>query len=200
MNEERKDTSIGLRNKFISDSNYSTDVLNRMYENQEKAEKAFQYSGSVSDAVEYEKNSMITSYISGMNKAIKAHPKEEQRNGRAYLLKNLSRWNYENTVTQEKMLGSLGDSTVNKDIIFEDLPGSELEWTVDKKKYVYQMTPQEYTKYINDYLTVIENARKQCGGNTAENYEIAKATAKDFMSNYKKKTLKERYLSKAVAK
>lgn len=200
MNEERKDTSIGLRNKFISDSNYSTDVLNRMYENQEKAEKAFQYSGSVSDAVEYEKNSMITSYISGMNKAIKALPKEEQRNGRAYLLKNLSRWNYENTVTQEKMLGSLGDSTVNKDIIFEDLPGSELEWTVDKKKYVYQMTPQEYTKYINDYLTVIENARKQCGGNTAENYEIAKATAKDFMSNYKKKTLKERYLSKAVAK
>ena len=200
MNESRKDTSFGLRNKFVSDSNYSTDVLNRMYENQEKAEKAFQYSGSVDDAVEYEKNSVITSYISGMNKAVKALPEEEQRNGRAYLLKNLNSWNYEDTASQSNMLSSLADSTVSKDCIFSELPSSTLEWTVDKQKYVYQMTPEEYHKYISDYLTVIENARRHYGGDSVESYEAAKDAAKDYMSDYKKNVLKEQYLSKATAK
>ncbi len=200
MNESRKDTSFGLRNKFVSDSNYSTDVLNRMYENQEKAEKAFQYSGSVGDAVEYEKNSVITSYISGMNKAVKALPEEEQRNGRAYLLKNLNSWNYEDTASQSNMLSSLADSTVSKDCIFSELPSSALEWTVDKQKYVYQMTPEEYHKYISDYLTVIENARRHYGGDSVESYEAAKDAAKDYMSDYKKNVLKEQYLSKATAK
>ena len=201
MNDSRRDTSIGLRNKFISDSNYSTDVLNRMYENQEKAEKAFNYSGSVSDAIEYEKNSVITSYISGMNKAVKALPEDEQRSGRAYLLKTLNSWNYENTTSQSNMLNSIdGSATVSKDVIFSELPSSSLEWTVDKQKYVYQMTPQEYHKYISDYLTVIENARRHYGGSTVESYEAAKEAAKDYMSDYKKNTLKKQYLRKAVAK
>ena len=200
MNDSRRDMSLGLRNKFISDSNYSTDVLNRMYENQEKAGRAFDYSGSVGDAVEYEKNSIITSYISGMNKAIKALPEEEQRNGRAYLLKSLNSWNYENTTSQSKMIKSLGDSTIDKDAIFSEMPSSELEWTVDKQKYVYQMTPQEYYKYFNEYLGAIENARRAKGKNTVESYEDAKERAKKYMSEYKKNVLKKKYLDKAVEK
>lgn len=199
MNEERIDTSIGLRNKFISDSNYSTDVLNRMYENQEKAEKTFQYSGTIDTAIEYEKNSIITSYISGMNKAVKALPKDEQRNGRIYLLKSLNNWNYKNTASQTNMLSSLDGSTISTDIIFDELPSSTLEWTVDKQKYTYQMTPQEYHKYISDYLTVIENARKLYGCNSIESCEMAKEAAKEYMSEYKKTVLKGQYSSKAVA-
>ena len=198
MNDSRRDTSIGLRNKFISDSNYSTDVLNRMYENQEKAEKAFNYSGSVSDAIEYEKNSVITSYISGMNKAVKALPEDEQRSGRAYLLKALNSWNYDDSTSQLSMLSSLDGSTVSKDVIFSELPSSSLEWTVDKQKYVYQMTPQEYHKYISDYLTVIENARRHYGGSTVESYEAAKEAAKKYMSDYKKTVLKSKCLDRAT--
>lgn len=200
MNDSRRDISIGLKNKFISDSNYSTDVLNRMYENQEKAEKAFNYSGSVSDAVEYEKNSIITGYISGMNKAIKALPEDEQRNGRAYLLRKLNGWNYDNTKSQSGMLSNLEGLTISKDVIFSELPSSSLEWTVDKQKYVYQMTPLEYHQYISDYLEAIENARRHCDGNTIEDYEEAKEAAKDYMSDYKKNVLKEKYLRKATAK
>lgn len=200
MNEERKDTSIGLRNKFISDSNYSTDVLNRMYENQEKAEKAFTYSGTIDTAIEYEKNSIITSYISGMNKAVKALPKDEQRNGRIYLLKALNSWNYENTASQTNMLSSLDGSSISTDMIFDELPSSTLEWTVNKQKYVYQMTPQEYHKYINDYLTAIENARKQYGCDSVESCEMAKEAAKEYMSKYKKGILKNQYFTKAVEK
>lgn len=200
MNESRKDTSFGLRNKFVSDSNYSTDVLNRMYQNQEKAERAFNYSGSVGDAVEYENNSIITSYISGMNKAIKALPEEEQRNGRTYLLKSLNSWNYEDTASQLNMLSNLDGQTIDRNAIFDTLPSSTLEWTVDKQKYVYQMTPQEYHKYISNYLAIIENARKHYGRNTVESYETAKTATNKYMSEYKKNVLKRQYLSKATAK
>jgi N12 class adenine-specific DNA methylase len=200
VSDSRRDASLGLRNKFISDSNYSTDVLNRMYDNQEKAERAFNYSGSVGDGVEYENNSIITSYISGMNKAIKAMPEDKQRNGRAYLLRNLSNWNYENTASQSNMLSNLDGQAIDRNAIFDTLPSSSLEWTVNKQKYVYQMTPQEYHKYISDYLTVIENVRKRYGRDTVESYEAAKTAANKYMSEYKKSILKRQYLSKATAK
>lgn len=135
-----------------------------------------------------------------MNKAVKALPKDEQRNGRIYLLKALNNWNYENTASQTNMLSSLDGSTISTDIIFDELPGSTLEWTVNKQKYVYQMTPQEYHKYISEYLTVIENARKQYGSDSVESCEKAKEAAKGYMSNYKKTVLKRQYFSKATAK
>lgn len=198
VNDSFGDALLGLRNKFISDSNYSTDVLNKMYDNQEKAERAFDYSGFVRDAVEYEKNSFITSCISGMNKAVKALPEKEQRNGRAYLRKTLNGWEYENTVSQPNMLSSLDGQRIYRNVIFDTLPYSALEWTVDKQKYVYQMAPQEYHIYVGNYLTVIENARKYYGVNTIESCEAAKAAANKYMSEYKKSVLKRRYLSKAV--
>lgn len=135
-----------------------------------------------------------------MNKAIKALPDDEQRGGRRFLLKTLNVWNYENTTSQSKMLDNLESSSVNKNCIFDELPSSEFEWSVDKQKYVYQMTPQEYYEYISNYITVIENARKHRKGNSVENYERAKQAAKDYMSDYKKNVLKKQYLPKAVKK
>jgi uncharacterized protein YaaW (UPF0174 family) len=95
------------------------------------------------------------------------------------------------------MQNNLENESVNKDCIFEELPSSEFSWTVNKQKYTYQMTPQEYNKYISDYLKVIENARKHYGGNSLENYSKAKEAAKDYMSNYKK-ALRNKYISKAT--
>ena len=198
MSKERKDKSIGLRNKFISDSNYSTDLLNKMYDNEEKAKLEWQYDDNINNAIEYEQNAVITSYISGMNKAIKALPEDEQREGRKYLLKALNGWNYDLTTEQSNMVSRLENESISKDYIFEELPSSEMSWTVDKQKYTYQMTPQEYNKYISDYLKVIENARKAKGGNSLESYAEAKEAAKDYMSDYKKEVLKEKYLPKAT--
>ncbi len=201
INDSRRDWSIGLRNKFISDSNYSTDVLNRMYENQEKAEKAFNYKGTINAAVEYEKNSVITSYISGMNKAIKALPDEEQRKGRAYLLKSLSSWNYDNTASQGYMLKSLKSESNLKDCIITSVPKSALEWTEDKIKYTYQMTPQEYNEYVEDYLRLVEKYRAYQSKHTRKatdyvsalndtNKEVKKKLSEKYQKRYKGKAEK----------
>ena len=197
MNKENRDATIGLKNKFLSDSNYSTDLLNKMYDNKDKAELEWQYDNNINNAIEYEQNAVITSYISGMNKAIKALPEDEQREGRKYLLKALNNWNYELTTQQENMISRLENESISKDYIFEELPSSEFSWTVNKKKYTYQMTPQEYNKYVSDYLKVIENSRKQYGGNSLESYAKAKEAAKDYMSKYKS-NLKGKYLNKAT--
>ena len=197
MNKERRDVTIGLRNKFISDSNYSTDLLNKAYDNKDKAELQWRYKDNIENAIEYEQNALLTSYISGMNKAIKALPGEEQREGRKYLLKALNGWSYEITTQQSNMISRLENESISNDYIFEDLPSSEISWTVNKQKYTYQMTPQEYNKYISDYLTVIENARSKYGGNSLDSYANAKEAAKDYMSNYKK-NLKGKYLNKAT--
>lgn len=160
INDERRDMTVGLRNKFISDSNYSTDVLNKMYENKDKAKKAFDYSSSIDDAVRYEQNAIITSYISGMNKAVKALPDDQQRGGRAYLLSTLNAWDYDETSSQKTMKSRLKGMDVSDKYIVESVPGSVLEWSEDKVKYYYQMTPKEYAAYTKDYLTLIEKYRK----------------------------------------
>jgi len=196
-NKERQDITVGLRNKFVSDSNYSTDLLNKMYDNRDKAELEWQYDNNINNAIEYEKNAVITSYISGMNKAIKALPEDEQREGRKYLLKALNNWNYDLTTQEENMISKLEDESISEDYIFSELPSSTLEWTKNKVKYTYQMTPQEYNKYISDYLNAIENSRKKYGGNSLESYARAKEVAKDYMSKYKD-GLKSKYLNKAT--
>lgn len=200
VNENRTDTSLGLRNKFISDSNYSTDVLNKMYENEEKAQKAFEYNSNISTAVEYEQNAIMTSYISGMNKAVKALPEDEQRNGRAFLLKSLNSWDYENTDSQTEMLNRLDGETVIDDCIITSVPKSTLEWTKDKVKYYYQMTPQEYDEYVKDYLSLVEKYRTYQGKNpnTAEyaaaleetSTEVKKVLSKKYQQKYGNKAQK----------
>ena len=198
VDKKERDFTVGLLNKFIKDSNYSTDILNRAYDNTDKAKINWQYDNNINNAIEYEQNAVITSYISGMNKAIKALPEDKQRDGRKYLLKTLNNWNYEFTAEQSKMKDRLKKENIDNDYIFEELPSSEFSWTVDGQKYIYQMTPEEYNKYISDYLKVIDNARKHYGNDSLESYAEAKEAAKDYMSKYKKEVLKPKYLPKAT--
>jgi N12 class adenine-specific DNA methylase len=198
MNGSRRDYTIGLSNKFISDSAYSTDMLNKLYDNRDAAKLEWQYADNVNNAIEYEQNAVITSYISGMKKAIKSLPEDKQREGRKYLLKTLNEWNYELTSQQKNMQSNLKNESVGIDYIFDELPSSKLEWTQNKQKYTYQMTPQEYNEYVSIYLDEVEKARKNYGGNSLESYAKAKETAKDRMSNYKKNRLIPKYKSKAT--
>ena len=194
VNSERRDISLGLRNKFISDSNYSTDLLNKMYDNKDKAKNAYKYSGNVDDAVVYEQNAIIAKYISEMNKAVKSLPAEKQREGRTTLLRTLNAWNYENTASQNKMLSMFKNETGFDDCIITEtkVPSSLLEWTQNGIKYSYQMSPTEYATYINDYLTLTEKHRALASKvSSADNYiehleQTNRAVKKVLNDKYKK--------------
>lgn len=198
MNSSRRDQSIGLRNKFISDSNYSTDVLNKVYENEEKAKKAFDFNSTIDSAVEYERNAIVASYISGMNQAVKALPEEDQRTGRAYLLKSLNGWNYSNTASQKEMLRRLDDETISDRCVITGVPKSTIEWTKDKVKYSYQMTPQEYDEYVKDYLKLAEKYRTYQSKNNKNTADYTEALSK--ADTEVKKVLSKKYQQKYAGK
>ena len=198
MNSSRRDQSIGLRNKFISDSNYSTDVLNKVYENEEKAKKAFDFNSAIDSAVEYERNAIVASYISGMNQAVKALPEEDQRIGRAYLLKSLNNWDYSNTASQEEMLRRLDGETVSGRCVITSVPKSTIEWTKDKVKYSYQMTPQEYDEYVKDYLKLTEKYRAYQSKNNKNTADYTEALSK--ADTEVKKVLSKKYQQKYAGK
>ena len=161
MNDTRKDVTLGLRNRFIKDSVYSTDVINILWENTEKAEAQFKYNSTIDNALEYEQNAIITNYVSEMLNSIYALPLEEQRDARKYLLKELNGWDYNLTTSQQQMKTSLIDRMI-EDKILIDLPNSTYEWTENKQKYSYQMTPEEYSKFVKNYLKEVEKYRAWC--------------------------------------
>ena len=221
VSESRKDVTLGLRNRFIKDSSYSTDVINKVYDNRDLAERDFNYhisagDATIEDAIEYERNSVVSSYISGMNKAIRALPDDEQRRGRGYLLQMLNRWDYGNTSSQTDMTNKLyGENILDADCIITSVPKSELTWSENKKnaagknikgpdgkyvktKYSYQMTPQEYHEYITDYLSMVDKYRMYVGNNasgmdeylsglSATKTEVNKKFQEKYESKYKSK-------------
>ena len=160
MNENRQDLTLGLRNRFIKDSAYSTDVINKLWENTDKAEAQFKYNSTVENAIEYEQNAIVTSFVSQMSNAIYALPLEEQRDGRKYLLKVLNSWNYETTKAQEQMKTALGEREIPEKAVIDSLPKSLYEWTEDEQKYSYQMTPKEYEKFVSQYLKISDLMRQ----------------------------------------
>ena len=161
MEESRKDTTLGLRNRFVKDSVYSTDVMNKLWDNVDKAEKQYNFTPTIDNAMEYEQNAIVTKYMSEMLNCIYALPLDEQRDARKYLLKNLNSWDYELTESQQQMKTSLGDREIDSKIIIK-LPSSTYEWTEDKIKYTYQMTPEEYNSFAKNYLIEVEKYRKWC--------------------------------------
>jgi hypothetical protein len=191
-NESRKDLSFGLRNKFIADSNYSTDVLNKMYDNTEVSGREFAYSPSADNAIKYENDAILSSFVSRMNAAVRSLPDDQQRMGRAYLLKCLKNWDSGLDGNQKDMSEKLNGKEVNEDTILKDLPTNKLKWTVNKQDFEYEMNPNEYAEYTKDLLSEIARARSEVSGD-GDDYQTA---VKEAISNAKSAALeraKEKY-------
>ena len=133
-----------------------------------------------------------------MNKAVNALPKSEHRNGRKYLLQSLNSWNYETTKSQKMMTERLDGITVDKDCIITGLPGSKLEWSEGKIRYTYQMTPQEYNRYIGDYLKLVDNYRLSVSRSGLKDSEYTTALTKS--STQAKELLNKKYKAETKAK
>ena len=191
-NESRRDLSLGLRNKFIADSNYSTDVLNKMYDNTEVSGREFAYSPSADNAIKYENDAILSSFVTRMNTAVRSLPDDQQRMGRAYLLKCLKNWDSGLDGNQNDISEKLKDSEVSKETILRELPTNKLKWTVNKQDFEYEMKPNEYAEYIKDLLSEIAHARSEATGD-GDDYQAA---VKDAISNAKSTALeraKEKY-------
>lgn len=198
MDETRKDVTLGLRNRFIKDSVYSTDVINKLWDNTKKAEAQFKFDSTIDNAIEYEQNAIITNFISQMHNAIYALPLENQRDAKKLLLKELNQWDYELTTSQQQMKTSLADRDIDSNILLHTLPKSLYEWTEDKQKYSYQMTPEEYISFVKNYLKEIEKYRAWCKktytdqNDYIDNLSKANGVVMKYMRTYYNKAYKSK--------
>ena len=196
-NPERRDLAFGLKNKFVSDSAYSTDVLNKISDEANRNEMEFRFKGSAENAVKYEKSAVLKSFVSGMNQAIRNLPDDEQRNGRMYLLDSLSNWNDVLGSSQKAFEKVMGGSTVDEKTILTSVPSPKIEWTKNKVKYEYVMTPQEYSEYISQYLKAVADSRAGIKASEPSEYQKKAQDKISSLTTNAKKKAKTQYGNKA---
>ena len=97
-NDENRDITLGLKNRFVSDSNYSTDVLNDVYETRDAAKKEYMLSPNSENYKEYMKSLSLANYVTIANNSIKSLPESEQRDARKSLIDTINNWDFDNGI------------------------------------------------------------------------------------------------------
>ena len=159
LDGERRDWSIGVKNRFVADSNYSTDIINKAYDARDKTKTTYKRKPTGENAIKYEKWAIVTDYISNINKAVAELPPEEQREARGELLSKIKKWSIRFNETDKIMSESLKSGVSDEKHIVTSLPEVKLERTVNGIKYTYTMSPAEYSEYIDEYLQELEKER-----------------------------------------
>lgn len=160
-NSANRDKSLGVKNKFVADSLYSTDMLNDVYESRDSLKKTLDIEKTSSVAMEYEEIAIKASFITNANKIIKQLPENERRDGRAQLLKILGNWDNKLENSEKLMAKLLGKAKVQSDnsALVISLPSAEINRIVDGKELSAILSPQQYIDYVNDYLSAINKNR-----------------------------------------
>ena len=183
------DATLGLKNKFVVNSNYSTDKLNIAYERRDKAYTKYLNSGSSKDAVNYERYAQLADYITEANKAVKNLPGKAQANARNGILTVVKGWNMQNNSVDTKLIKEF--SGINSDDwLMTKLPSSTIEYTKNKEKFYYTMTPQEYTQYTRRVLETVKEHKESAVNSNKFNRadsETKAAIIKDTISDAKSK-------------
>jgi hypothetical protein len=149
MDKSQKDKSIGFISRWVADSYYSTDVLDKVYSKNEAAKMKFQGDDSGKNLAEYKKTSMAADFITQYNKAVKALPEEEKRNARKRLLDIINNWGNGKSASEEELI-RLYDATGED--MFITAPKLSISTTTGKR----DMTEDEYVELVEKYTAGYE--------------------------------------------
>lgn len=190
---ERKPLFSGLENLFIVDSNYSTDVINRVYSNRDKTEERYARNSTPQNGIDAEKCQIISAYTSGMIKAIRTLPYEEQSNARGEMFKVIKSMQQSSGVAADSVYDKFKDSLTDE-FKFISLPSSVLERTQDGEKQMYQMSPDEYNQMIQEIITEAEKTRQRSLGSRGSDEDVAQRMTENVRKTIS--TIKATYKSK----
>lgn len=195
MDSSQRDWTLGLKNQFVSDSVYSTDTLNRFYDEAQQANYDHQLEPDNPQAASrnaaYEAQRM---YISQYNKAANGTKLEPagQRAARKNLQDTVNAFDPSNMKYKDDLEQIYNDTHDEK--IFMTAVESKLEKTENKVKKECQLTPEEYTQMMKDMRQAVEKAYGKIlnsNKSSAEKAELLKEAKSDAMSDvraqYKKK-------------
>lgn len=150
LGRAEKDWTLGIGTKLITDNAYSSDILNKFYDNADKYEKkANSYPDNAEAVYKNKQYSAAKSVISALNKYGKENPDSARE------IKILAR-DYadsfeKNSGVDKKLLGLL-KRTGDKDILYDK--AFRREYSIDKVKYTMDL--EDYLDYVDEYYDEIE--------------------------------------------
>jgi hypothetical protein len=143
------DFTGGIKNKFVTDSAYSTDIFNHFYEN---AEEAARYAASnPEDGNAIYKNKQYTS-VKSIVSALNQYGKDLnlEREYKIYARDYVD--NFEKHREVDERLVGLLERTGDRDVLYDKTFSTT--YSIDGKKHT--MSVEDYLGYIEDYYTEIE--------------------------------------------
>ncbi len=198
MNSTERDWTLGMRSRFIADSSYSTDVLNKIYNRREETNYEYQLNPTVENALKNEKYASAASYITKMNHLIQKLPEEKQAQERLALLEIIKDMNMNISSLDKQIINAIGENEGEWDFIVTSLPTPVLSYTKNKKKYTYELSPSEYSDYITDIEKGIEAEREKMmrsskfrSASPEEKSALLKNSRSEVFSDMKEKYIKK---------
>lgn len=158
MDPSRNDLSFGIKSSFTADSTYSQDVFNAMYDMRDKYNDKYRNNPTAQNAAMAERYSLMTSFISNGKKTFTGQTGDDARKSTRKLIEATKKFAKTSTVDKQ-IVSSLGNKAGNYDYFKTSLPNNELKKTVKGESYTYNLSLDEYIKYINEYMSLLNEER-----------------------------------------
>ncbi|MEE0963105.1 MAG: LPD38 domain-containing protein [Ruminococcus bromii] len=151
VGKSQKDLTFGFKTRWIADSYYSTDVLNKVYAKRDAAKEALKRFNDGKALAEYEKANAAATFITQYNKIINVLPDNEKRNARGRLNAVINSWGNGNGIVTNELI-KIYDSTGEN--LFMKLSKNEITTFNGKRS----MTEEEYSNYALNHTAAFETA------------------------------------------
>jgi len=154
------DKSLGFKNTFITDSAYSTDTFNYMYDRRDKAEEKFKNDPTPENAALYQSYATGCSLITNSRKLIYDMPEDKQKAAQNKLIDTVKQYRKEHSKGDALIAKSFGKG-LRYDSRGTDLPDNEISYKSNGKTVKQGLTFDQYMTFVKDYMNIADTKQKE---------------------------------------
>ena len=183
------DKTLGFKNTFITDSTYSTDTFNYMYDRRDKAAEKFKSKPTPENAALYQNYAIGCSLISKSRSLIYDLPQDKQKAAQDKLIDTIKEYRSSYAKNDAAIARSFG-----KKLEYSEkgttMPDSEISYKSNGKTVKKELDFYQYLNYAKDYMNKASAAQKETI--KTDEYKKADYTSKqDMLSKARSKAKKE---------
>lgn len=164
MDSDKRDLTLGFKNRFVSDSEYSTDTYNKIYERRNKQEEIFKSEPTAQNAIYMEKAGMAASIITTVKNIQKKNPQgeDEDKKTLSSLQELVTSEKYTTISPTDKAIAkSLGKDEIPESFTMSSMPKNDLSYSKNGKRYTYELNANDYMTYANEVYSQVQAARSE---------------------------------------
>lgn len=164
MDSDKRDLTLGFKNRFVSDSEYSTDTYNKIYERRDKQEEIFKSEPTAQNAIYMEKAGVASSIITTVKNIQKKNPQgeDEDKKTLSSLQELVTSEKYTTISPTDKAIAkSLGKDEIPESFAMSSMPKNDLSYSKNGKRYTYELNANDYMTYANEVYSQVQAARSE---------------------------------------